>query len=91
MKFSCLSLIALALAYSASNLPGGAVFYVDLNSAASRYPFYDWNTAATNIQDTIDAASNGDLVLVNNGIYRDGAGSHFHGIEPVGRRTEGDW
>src|SRR5215207_6521928 len=48
------------------------VHYVDVNSTNATPPYLSWITAATNIQDAVDAAVAGDEIVVTNGIYATG-------------------
>lgn len=49
-----------------------ATLHVDIGSAGSQIPYGSWATAATNIQDAVDAALVGDTVLVADGVYETG-------------------
>src|ERR1051326_7541340 len=62
------SVLSFALAYCAS----AATHYVDAHGTNPVPPFVDWSTAATNIQDAINAANINDQILVTNGAYQFG-------------------
>jgi len=42
--------------------------YVNVNNATPAAPFTNWVSAATNIQQAVDAAAAGDDIVVTNGI-----------------------
>ena len=70
MRLAALLRLAVILSIAAQFACSGGMLYVDLNGGNPTPPFGDWSTSATNIQDAIDVASAGDLILVSNGVYQ---------------------
>ena len=63
-----ITLTAITLLLAASSLPA-ATHYVSLGSTHPTPPYTNWLTAATNIQDAVEAAQAGDRVVVTDGVY----------------------
>ncbi len=73
MKRGLLVVLVTAQALTAS----AATLYVWQNSPGFAPPYATWASAATNIQDAIDAATVGDDIVVTNGVYATGGRGLF--------------
>lgn len=71
MQKVCLNGLAITILLSVSSTVA-SVRYVNVNNAAPASPFDTWANAATTIQDAVDVSTNGDIVLVTNGVYKTG-------------------
>ena len=61
-----ISLTVVTVLLAAADL-SAATLYVSLESTSPAPPYRNWATAATNIQDAVDAAVAGDKIVVTNG------------------------
>ena len=72
MNKTAVKLFAAAMLLASAGSALSALHYVDVNSTNATPPYTNWATAATNIQDAVDAAVAGDEIVVTNGIYASG-------------------
>jgi hypothetical protein len=72
MKSRPLQLMVAAALFMFCSQASASLLCVDLNSTNPLPPYTNWATAATVIQDAVDAANPGDTVLVNDGVYATG-------------------
>src|ERR1035441_2108543 len=64
-----LRLLAAALLLAGAGNAWAGVHYVDVKGTNATPPYTNWATAATHIQDAVDAAVAGDEIVVTNGVY----------------------
>jgi formylglycine-generating enzyme required for sulfatase activity len=72
VKKSAFALLAVLAFVCTSNPTTAATLHVWQDSPSPGPPYADWATAASTIQQAVDAAQAGDMVLVTNGVYASG-------------------
>jgi hypothetical protein len=74
-----LDLLVVGMFLAATSSALATVRYVNVKNANPTPPYTNWVTAATNIQNAVDAAVAGDEIVVTNGVY---AGGNW--VDPYG-------
>jgi hypothetical protein len=75
-----LNLLVAVMFLAATSSALATVRYVNVNNANPTPPYTNWATAATNIQNAVDAAVAGDEILVTNGTYAGGSRLDPYGV-----------
>ena len=69
---SAAQILAVSLALLSVSRLSAATHYVSLENPGPKPPYTNWATAATVVQDAVDAAEAGDEIVVTNGVYTSG-------------------
>ncbi len=80
MQIHRFALVAALIGFLGLSYANAAVRYVNVNNATPTPPYTNWSTAATVIQDAVDAAMPGDEIVVTNGVYATGGRAVHEGM-----------
>jgi hypothetical protein len=69
-----------------ASLTLASIRYVNISNTTAEPPYITWSTASTDIQSAVDISTNGDLILVTNGLYQTG-GEVAYGVAGTNRVT----
>jgi hypothetical protein len=75
-----INLLIAGMFLAATSSAVATVRYVNVNNANPTPPYTNWATAATNIQNAVDAAGAGDEIVVTNGTYAGGSRLDPYGV-----------
>jgi hypothetical protein len=74
---------SIVLLFSGLLYSEGATRYVDVNNTTPSPPYLNWMGAATNIQDALDEAVDGDTIMIAEGVYNTGGSRYTNFADEV--------